>query len=105
MQPNPEIFDLKSTRCPEAMLHVRKAIDTACSKNFKGRVLIKTIEPSMERDLPFYINQVSGAVSILNTHKQTLKQETKQRWITSNEAIEEDLTLIEFQYLYELEFK
>ncbi len=88
-------FNLKATRCPEAMTCVRSALERALSSGFGGKIAISTIEPSMNRDLSFFVNtQCDGKVTIESVKSTPITDEIKQEWIDTDEAIDDDLVNI-----------
>lgn len=92
---NRETFDLGASRCPDAMIYVRAALERAVSSNFKGSVDIITIEPSMIRDLPYFINNHLGEKLVLSAvSKRPLDCDLKSAWIESGAAIDDDFSNI-----------
>ena len=100
----PMIMNLKATRCPEAMLLVRKAIENAVEQEFSGSVCIHTIEQSMSRDLPFYLNSQATGVTLVSTGNIPLSATLRVDWLNSGEALEEDLNGIEKIQTFTLTF-
>lgn len=80
------LMDLKATRCPTAMLIIRRAIDSAKSEEFVGKVTIRTIEMSAERDVTYYLAQVEG-VEVSAVETNVLPNHLVDEWIESGEAI------------------
>ncbi|QIR16662.1 hypothetical protein [Shewanella aestuarii] len=100
-----QIFDLKTTRCPEAMIYVRRALSSAISDNFKGDLQLRTIEQSMKRDLPYYLAQLEHSdVKLISAITSPLEESVKERWLEDAEAIEDDLLNIDEQIIFNIKF-
>ncbi|MBO1897733.1 hypothetical protein HNW13_018505 [Shewanella sp. BF02_Schw] len=99
-----ELFDLKASRCPDAMIYVRRAISAAVSGDFNGDVEIRTIEGSMLRDLPHYLAQVEN-VTIIESTSVILTNATREDWVANGEAIDDDLININQQLVFRINIK
>jgi hypothetical protein len=101
-----EIFDLGAARCPDAMIYVRSALEDAVNNGFTGNVDITTIEPSMVRDLPFFINNhLDNKISITQVSKKVIAEATKLAWLDTGEAIDDDLIAINEQITFSIALK
>ncbi|GGB52943.1 hypothetical protein GCM10011607_11800 [Shewanella inventionis] len=98
-----QIFDLKASRCPDAMLYIRRAIDAASKGMFTGELEIRTIEQSIERDLPYYVAQIEH-VTIVDVHSTSLSESTKVEWVENDDAIEDDVSDVHKQIIFKLSF-
>jgi len=96
-----QLFDLKASRCPDAMLFVRRAINSAIENGYQGNVELRTIEPSMIRDLPYYCSQLDQ-VEILNVYHTKLSELTKQQWLDNDDAIEDELMSMKDQIIFHI---
>ena len=107
MNNNSHHLNLEATRCPIAMVYLRRAIEKATASGFSGEVVITTIEQSMERDLPLYLSNFhgeTGAVKLKDKKKIPLESKIKSTWLASGEAIEEELQGVEQQQIFTLVF-
>ncbi|MBB1389488.1 hypothetical protein H5185_08640 [Shewanella sp. SG44-6] len=91
-------FDLKATRCPIAMVYVRRALTLAIEQEFEGNLTIKTIEPSLLRDLSFFAGHFEGKIDIINSSQTDVTLSMKNNWIESNVAIDDELNDIKYQH-------
>lgn len=92
-------LNLLAARCPSAMSYVRSSLLKAIENNVSGQLVISTIEPSMTRDLPYFINTLDNVV--LNDNSTTvLPESVKAAWIESGEAFEEDVEGIDKVHLF-----
>lgn len=82
-------FDLKGHRCPTAFILLRRAIKQFNEDSEEGETLvIQTIEPSIARDLPFYLNENLSNLVICHQSRGEVPSESKLSW--ANEFDEED---------------
>lgn len=87
-------LDLKAARCPSAMSYVRMALNAAQDKKFTGQVLISTIEQSMPRDLEYFVSTLNS-VSLVKTESKALSEDVRKEWLSSGEAVVDELEGIE----------
>ena len=83
-------LDLLAARCPSAMSYVRTSLLRAIKNKVNGQVIIKTIEQSMSRDLPYFIETLEN-ITLSNSDSAPLSLETKRKWLESGEVIDEEL--------------
>lgn len=79
-------LNLKALRCPAAMIYVRRAIQNAIDTNFKGIVVVSTIEPSMKRDIALFLNSCDANINISEENKVALTDCLQKEWVESGEA-------------------
>jgi TusA-related sulfurtransferase len=97
-------FDLQANRCPVVMCYIRQAIQSAIGGSFKGIVIIKTIEPSVKRDLNHYITTATSGIKIISQIVTPLTKSVIDVWIDNDGAIEDDFLNINEQHHFQLEF-
>lgn len=84
-------LNLKAIRCPEAMIYVRRAITNAINAEFKGNVVISTIESSMKRDLALYVENCEAEITVSDEITNPLSKDIKAQWLESGEATQCEL--------------
>lgn len=93
-----QIFDLNATRCPIAMVYVRRALNAAMEQGFIGDLTIRTIEPSLLRDLSYFAGYFAGKIDIIEATQSEVTLSMKNNWINNNSAVEDELLDIKFQH-------
>lgn len=79
-----EFFDLMSLRCPDSMLKTRLAIEHFNQSAVKT-LLIKTVEPSLQRDLTAYLNAKYPKIKIVETEQQPITEQDIASWRSTQE--------------------
>ncbi|GIC77630.1 hypothetical protein [Moritella sp. F3] len=98
-------MDLKAIKCPTAMVYIRRAIENAVSQSFTGHVEIITIEPSVERDLTYFLASIDGNASIVKVIKEPLTDDLRNDWLSSGEALPAEIENITDKIHLTVEFK
>ncbi|WP_025562891.1 hypothetical protein [Psychromonas sp. SP041] len=79
--PSFKTLDLKAHRCPTAFISARKGIDSFLETAKTGdRLAIQTIEPSIERDLPMYLNSDAQDLKIEQVLNGDISQKAIDSW-------------------------
>jgi len=74
-------FDLKAQRCPTAFILLRRSLKQFNETAEEGDTLvIQSIEPSIERDLPFFLNESLSDLSICHQSNAPITNESKLSW-------------------------
>jgi TusA-related sulfurtransferase len=76
-----KLFDLQAHRCPTAFILLRRAVkDFNCDANPGDVLAVQTIEPSIARDLPVFLNSESFNIGITKELKGEIGEESIIKW-------------------------
>jgi TusA-related sulfurtransferase len=92
-------LDLKDMRCPDALIRGKKAI-SALRSSEATHLAIKTIEPSLKRDLEYFIAH-TGDESLVHQSKRPISSRESDIWEEEG-AVKQDYI---GQSIHELVFK
>ncbi|ELP5729237.1 hypothetical protein QTV44_002503 [Vibrio vulnificus] len=79
-----DIMDTLTLRCPDCMLKLRKAIDHFAHSD-SDSMIIKTVEPSANRDINAYLNAVHGQMFVAETQQEPITEQEISAWIETKE--------------------
>lgn len=82
-------LDLSDLRCPDALIRGKRAVDALRSNAEATHLAIKTIEPSLKRDLLYYFTH-TGNETFVHDKKRPITEIEAQDWI-KNGALEQEL--------------
>ena len=94
-------FDLKANRCPNAQILMRKVI-TEANKNSLKRFELLTIEPSLERSVRAFLNDLGISFEISKS-EIVISEDHKKGW--SKEFDEEDWLDVTLISIFKIEVK
>lgn len=96
------VLDLDAARCPTALIRTRQAIQTFTvnSPTVGGLLLIQTIEPSLLRDVPFYLQHEHPELKLLEMHQAEISKDQLKTWQADDDVDDEDISDISSQYMF-----
>lgn len=93
-------LDLEDLRCPEALIRGKKALATLRGNPEASHLAIKTVEPSLKRDLQYYIAH-TGHENIVHDKRRLASDEEVRNWKNKGAVVEE----LEDIHVHELVFQ
>lgn len=97
-------LDLNTLRCPTALLRVRQALRVfADTANIGSKLIIQSIEPSLTRDLAYFIEHDVPNIKIADQLKAEITPSDRDKWLSSDDHDEEDFIGLNEQFLWVIE--
>ena len=99
-----QTLDLKTLRCPTALLRVRQALRKFADTADDGaKLIIQSIEPSLTRDLAYFIEHDVPNVKIADHLKASITPSDRESWLLSPDHDDEDFNGMDEQFLWVVE--
>jgi len=99
-----QTLDLETLRCPTALLRVRQALRTfADTANIGAKLIIQSIEPSLTRDIAYFIEHEIPNIIIADQLSAEITPSDRNMWLSSDEHDEDDFIELNTQFLWIIE--